>query len=148
MGCKRAQTHPSAGKCRRTVLREYEVEMQSSGPAVRPGPKLRLGRAFCRARTKSFGLMPGSEDAIKIYYALAVGLCAVFNGRWPGSMLGSADFVRCRSGLVLGFWRNVCTSSTKVILLKFKVKVRSQVVTENKSRENVVRHMLSGSSCT
>ena len=80
------------------------VEMQSSGPAARPGPKFRPGRAFCGARTKSAGLMPGSGEAITMYYALAAGLRAVLERCWPGSMLGSADFVRCRSGLGLGFW--------------------------------------------
>ena len=50
-----------------------------------------------------------------MYYALAAGLRAVLERCWPGSMLGSEDFVRCRSGLGLDFWRNVCTSSGKVI---------------------------------
>ena len=81
----------------------YPVEMQSSGPAAQPG--------FCGARTTSAGLMPGSGEAITMYYALAAGLRAVLERCWPGSMLGSADFVRCRSGLGPGFWRNVCTSS-------------------------------------
>ena len=49
-----------------------------------------------------------------MYYALAAGLRAVLEGCWPSSMLGSVDFVRCRSGLGLGFWRSffaflVCT---------------------------------------
>ena len=80
------------------------VEMQSSGPAARPGPKFRPGRAFCGARSKSVGLMPGSKKSITMYYALAAGLRALLERCWPGSMLGSADFVRCRSGLGLGFW--------------------------------------------
>ena len=50
--------------------------------------------------------MPGLEEAITMYYILAAGLCAVLDKRWPGSMLGSADFVRCRSGLGLEFWSN------------------------------------------
>ena len=40
-----------------------------------------------------------------MYYALAAELRAVLDGCWPGSMLGSADFVRCQSGLGPGFWR-------------------------------------------
>ena len=91
------------------------LEMQSSGPAARPGPKFRPGRAFCGAQTKSAGLMPGSGEAITMYYALAAGLRAVIERCWPGSMLGSTDFVRCRSGLGLGFWRTFCTSSHHVI---------------------------------
>ena len=55
--------------------------------------------------------MPGSGNAITMYYALAAGLRTVLERYWPGSMLGSADFVRCRSVLGLGFWRNFCTSS-------------------------------------
>ena len=39
-----------------------------------------------------------------MYYALDAGLRAVLDICWPGSMLGSADFVRCRSGLGLDFW--------------------------------------------
>ena len=85
--------------------------MQSSGPAARPGPKFRPGRAFCGARAKSAGLMPGSRDKITMYHALAAGLCAVLGRCWPGSMLGSSDIVRCRSGLGLDFWRNFCISS-------------------------------------
>ena len=80
--------------------------MQSSGPADRPDPKSRPGRAFCVARTKSAGLTPGSEEAIAVYHALAAGLRAVPEGCWPGLMLASADFVWCRSGLGLGFWSN------------------------------------------
>ena len=41
-----------------------------------------------------------------MYYALAAWLCAVLERYWPGSMLGSVDFVRCRSGLGPGFWTN------------------------------------------
>ena len=55
--------------------------------------------------------MPGSGDAITMYYALAAGPRAVLERCWPGSMLGSAGFVRCRSGLVLGFLRIFYTSS-------------------------------------
>ena len=47
-----------------------------------------------------------------MYYALAALLRAVLERCWPGSLLGSADFVQCRSGLGLGFWRDFCTSST------------------------------------
>ena len=50
------------------------LEMQSSGPIARPGLKFRPGRAFCGARTKGAGLMPGLGEAITIYYALAAGL--------------------------------------------------------------------------
>ena len=46
-----------------------------------------------------------------MYYALAAGILAVLERGWPGSMRGSADFVRCQSGLGLGFWRNFCISS-------------------------------------
>ena len=86
-------------------------EMQGSGPAARPDPKFRPGRAFCGARTKSAGLMPGLKEAITMYYALAAGLCAVFERRWPGLVLGSADFVRCRPELGLGFWILFCIST-------------------------------------
>ena len=79
--------------------------MQNSGPASRPGPNSRPGRAFCGARTKSARLLPGLVEATIIYYTLAAGLCAVLERCWPGSILGSADFVRCRSGLGSGFWR-------------------------------------------
>ena len=47
-----------------------------------------------------------------MYYAFAAGLRAVLGRYWLGSMLGSADFVRCRSGLGLGFWRDFCISSS------------------------------------
>ena len=40
-------------------------------------------------------------------------LRAMLERCWPGSMLGSADFVRCRSGLGLGFWRNFCSSGPR-----------------------------------
>ena len=83
----------------------YALEMQSSGPAARPGLKFRPGRAFCGARTTSAGLLLGSREAILIYYALAAGLRAVLKICWPGSMLELADFVRCRYGLGLGFWK-------------------------------------------
>ena len=88
--------------------------MQSSGPAARPGPKFKPVRAFCRARTKSAGLMPGSGQAITMYYALAAGLREALERCWPGSMLGSAGFVRCQSGLGLGFWITFCTSNPDV----------------------------------
>ena len=87
------------------------VDMQSSGMAARPGPKFRPGRAFCGARTWSAGLMPGSREPITMYYALVTGLRAALERCWPGSMLSSADLVRCRSGLGLGFWRTFCTST-------------------------------------
>ena len=85
--------------------------MLSSGPAARPGSEFRPDRAFCGARTKGAGIMPGSEEAITMYYTLAAGLSAVLDRRWPGSMLGSTDFMRCRSGLELGFWINFCISN-------------------------------------
>ena len=53
------------------------IEMQSSDPAARPGPKFR-DRAFCGAWAKSAGLMPGFEEVITMYYALAAELRAVF----------------------------------------------------------------------
>ena len=46
-----------------------------------------------------------------MHYASAAGLRAVLERCWLGSMLGSADFVRCRSGLGLVFWRIFCISS-------------------------------------
>ena len=49
--------------------------------------------------------MPGSGEAITMYYVMAAGPRAVLERYLPGSMLVSADFVRCRSGLELGFWR-------------------------------------------
>ena len=53
------------------MLREHsEVEMQSSGPVTQLGPKFRPARAFCGARTKNAGLMPDSEEAITVYYAI------------------------------------------------------------------------------
>ena len=87
------------------------VEMQSSGPAARPDPKFSPGRTFCGARITSAGLMPGSGEAITKYYALAAGLRTVLDRSWPVSMLVSGDFVRCRSGFGLDFWRNFGTSS-------------------------------------
>ena len=86
--------------------------MQSSGPAARPGPEFRPGRALCGARSKSAGIMLGSGETISMYYALADRLHAVLERCWPGSMLGSGDLVRCRSGLGLDFWRNYNTSSS------------------------------------
>ena len=38
-----------------------------------------------------------------MYCALAAGLHVVLERCWPGSMLCSPDFVRCRSGLVFAF---------------------------------------------
>ena len=66
--------------------------MQSSGPA-----------GLCGARSKSAGLMLGSGETISMYCALAARLHVVLERCWPGSMLGSGDFVRCRSGLGLDF---------------------------------------------
>ena len=43
-------------------------------------------------------LMPGSWEVITMHYALAAGLRAVLERCWPGSMLGSANFVRHRAG--------------------------------------------------
>ena len=77
--------------------------MQCSNTAARPSPKFRAGRAFFGARPKDAGLMPGSEGTITMYYALAAGLRAVLKRCWLGSMLGPPAFVRCRSGLGLGF---------------------------------------------
>ena len=51
--------------------------MQSSGP----GPQFRPGRAFCGARITDTGLMPGSAEAIAMYYTLPAGLRAVLEGR-------------------------------------------------------------------
>ena len=64
-------------------------EMQNSGPAARPGPKFRPGRAFCGAepRLSGAGLMPGSGEAITMYYAVGAGLRAVLERCWLGSML-------------------------------------------------------------
>ena len=87
------------------------AEMHSLGPAARPGPKFRPGRAFCGIRTKGAGLMPGSGQAITV---LCTGLRAMLERCWPGSMLASADFMRCRSGLGLGFWRNFCVSRAQI----------------------------------
>ena len=92
----------------------YLLEMQSPGLAARPGPKFEPGQAFCGTRTTSAGLMLGSGEAIIIYYALAAGLRAVLETCWLGSILGSDDFMRYRSGLELGFWKNLCTSSIYV----------------------------------
>ena len=47
--------------------------------------------------------MPGSGEAITMYYALAAGLHAVRDRCRLGSMLGPPDFVRCRSGLEFVF---------------------------------------------
>ena len=48
--------------------------------------------------------MPGSREAITMYYALAAGLLEVLERCWLGSMLGSADFVLAGlgSGWTLG----------------------------------------------
>ena len=105
----------------------YTLEMQSSGPAVRSGPKFRPGRAFCEARTTNAGLMPGSGEAITMYYSLAAGHRAVLDRCWPGSMLGSADFERCRSGLGLGFRINFCTSNVKLVETCKMSKVRYHI---------------------
>ena len=89
------------------------VEMQSSDPATRPGPKFRPGRAFCGAWIKSVGFCRarGSRSQRTLHCARIRAMLERGSMRcWPGSMLGSADFVRCRSGLGLGFWRNFCTS--------------------------------------
>ena len=84
--------------------KKYVLEMQSLSPAARPVPKFRSGQTFCGARTKSAGLMPGSEEAIAMHYVLDAGLRVVLERGWPDSMLSSADFVRRRSGLGLCFW--------------------------------------------
>ena len=102
--------------------------MQSSGPAALPGLKIRPDRAFYGAWNKSAGLMSVSGEAITMYmlcYALAAGLRAVLERCWQGSILGSADFVRCRSGLGLEFWRNFCTSSGFNLFLDHPVRVYS-----------------------
>ena len=54
--------------------------------------------------------MPGLEEAMTMYYALAAQLRAVLERYWPDSLLGSPGFLRCRSGLGFGFWRNFCIS--------------------------------------
>ena len=51
-----------------------------------------------------------------MHYALAAGLRAVLERCWPDSMLDPADFLRCRSGLELGFWRNFGTSNSDITL--------------------------------
>ena len=58
--------------------------------------------------------MLGSGKTITMYYALAAGHRAVLERCWQGSMLGSADSMRCRSGLGLSFWRNFRTSRSFV----------------------------------
>ena len=50
--------------------------------------------------------MPGLREAVAMYYALTAELRAVLERCWTVSMLGSANFERCRSGLGPGFWRN------------------------------------------
>ena len=109
-------------KCQKTINAQLRVScIFSCCPPCTYGfsRQGRPDRAFCGARTKSAGLMPGSEEAIVMYYALAAGLCAVLDRRWPGSMLGSADFVRCRSGLWLGFWRYFCIFSSDLNCAQF-----------------------------
>ena len=90
------------------------VEVQGSGPADRPGSKLRPGRAFRGTQTKSAGLMLGSGVVITMLYVLAAGLRAVHERCLLGSMLGSSDFVWCRSGLGLEFPIHFCISSVEV----------------------------------
>ena len=57
---------------------------------------------MCRAHA---GL--GGGGAITMYYVLVAGLRVVFERSWPGSILGSADFVRARAWC----WGNFCISS-------------------------------------
>ena len=47
--------------------------------------------------------MLGSRVALTMHFVLAAGLRVVLEDCSLGSMLGSPDFVRCRSGLGLGF---------------------------------------------
>ena len=48
--------------------------------------------------------MPGWGEAVIMYYALAAGLRTVMERYWSGLLLVPPDFVRCQSGLWLGFW--------------------------------------------
>ena len=58
-----------------------------------------------------------------MFYALAAGLRAVLERCWPGSMLGAADFVRCRSGLGLDFWVFYTSSSNYAVLFSPRLAV-------------------------
>ena len=80
------------------------------------GPKIQARPGLRGARTKSAGLMPGSWKEITLYYALDAGLRAVLERHWPRSIMGSAYFVRCQSGLGLDFWRSFCTSNAPLML--------------------------------
>ena len=59
--------------------------------------------------------MLGSGVVITMYYVLAAGLLAVLERCLLASMLGLPDFVRCRSGLGLGFPINFCISNSHFI---------------------------------
>ena len=79
-------------------------------PSCQAGPESWARPGFFGARTEGTGLMPGSWEAITMYYVLAAGLRAVLARYWPGSRLCSPHFVRCRSGLGHGFWGSFCIS--------------------------------------
>ena len=93
----------------------FKLEMQCSGAVALPDSKFRPGWAFCGTRIKVAGLMLASGEAITMYYILAAGLHVVLERCWLGSMLGSPEFLRWRSGLGLGFWKDACISSSKCI---------------------------------
>ena len=67
-----------------------DAKFRPGGPV---GPKVQARPGFLQSLTKSAGLMPGSGQAITMYYALAARLRVVLERCWPGSMLGSADFI-------------------------------------------------------
>ena len=83
----------------------YKIRLPAlSQTVITRAAKFSPAGLFSGARTKSTGLMRGSGEAITMYYALAAGLLAVLERCWLGSILGSANFARYRSGLGLGFW--------------------------------------------
>ena len=82
----------------------YVLYMQSSGPAALPG----FLRSPDYERWAYAGLSGGDHNILCIGFRLR----AVLERCWSGSMLGSADFVRCQSGLGFSLWQNFCTSYT------------------------------------
>ena len=87
------------------LIKKKSRKDQGNRISYLPGPKFRPGRAFLRNPDWERWAHAGLGEEITMHYALAAGLRAVLERGWPGLMLGSADFVRWRPALGLGFWR-------------------------------------------
>ena len=83
----------------------YAVEKQNSGPAVRPGPTLGPTGLFAEPELRVLGLCPARRERLQcmMYWLPGFVRCLKDTG-WTLDFVSQPDFLRCRSGLGLGFW--------------------------------------------